>query len=290
VKTIEINGIPYALNWTSPTAWTVSLPLLTGTNVLLVQGVDNFGGRLTNAVDTITVTNSGPAALRPVMINEWMADNRGPGGFADPADGLFQDWFELFNPNTADVNLAGYYLTDNLSQPAKWRIPTNTLIAAGGFLLVWADNEQAQNSGFAGTHLHAAFQLSNGGEAIGLFAPNGVTPQSIVIFGAQRENISQGWFPDGNTNGLRSMRAPTPGAPNQLSADLRITLSLEAGVLTFTWEAILGRTYQLEYKTDLTTPDWTPLGSPLVADAPVESVTHDLATDASRFYRIAERP
>ncbi len=143
-------------------------------------------------------TNNNPAsAPSPVVISEWMADNAAPNGFPDPADGKFQDWFELYNPNTNAFDLSGYFLTDTLSQPDKWQIPNNTIIAAKGFLIVWADNEPLQNG--LNADLHANFQLSNGGEAIGLFAPDG-TPQSTVTFGPQFQNISQGRFPTGNTN------------------------------------------------------------------------------------------
>lgn len=142
--------------------------------------------------------NNNPAsAPTPVVISEWMADNAAPNGFPDPADGKFQDWFELYNPNTNAFDLSGYFLTDTLSQPDKWQIPNNTIIAAKGFLIVWADNEPLQNG--LNADLHANFQLSNGGEAIGLFAPDG-TPQSTVTFGPQFQNVSQGRFPTGNTN------------------------------------------------------------------------------------------
>jgi len=134
--------------------------LFGGTNPLAVQGVDNYGLRRTNLLASITVTNSGPSALQPPVINEWMADNAGPGGLPDPVDGLFQDWFELFNPNTNTFNLSGYYLTDDLDQPAKWRIPTNTFLAGSGYLLVWADNQPEQNGLSPDGDLHANFQLS----------------------------------------------------------------------------------------------------------------------------------
>jgi hypothetical protein len=49
----------------------------------------------------VAVTNTGPGTLRPVLINQWMADNSGPGGLADPCDGLYQDCFELFRGNQA---------------------------------------------------------------------------------------------------------------------------------------------------------------------------------------------
>ena len=165
-----------------------------GNNFLQVQGLDNAGNPRPNASDTITVINSGAGALLPVIINEWMADNAAPSGHADPADGLFQDWFELFNPNTNAINLSGYCLTDDLLTPAKWRIPTNTLITPRGFLFVWADNQTNQNSAVPGRDLHAPFQLSAGGETVGLYTPDGITQQSAVKFGPQTQNVSQGFF------------------------------------------------------------------------------------------------
>jgi len=167
-------------------------------------------------VTTPGATNNPTTSPLPVIVNEWMADNAGPDGFPDPADGLFQDWFELYNPNTNSVDLSGYTLTDTLSQPKKFTIPTGTSIAPLGFLLVWADNNTNQN-GF-NADLHANFQLSAGGEAIGLFAPDG-TPQSTLTFGQQFQNVSEGRWPDGNTNGaFYFMTNSTPGTANILSA------------------------------------------------------------------------
>ena len=68
-------------------------------------------------------TNDGRSAPVVVFINEWMASNTN--ALADPADGDFDDWFELYNPGTNAVNLAGYYLTDVLSNPTKYLITTN---------------------------------------------------------------------------------------------------------------------------------------------------------------------
>ncbi len=287
VKTIEVNGIPYPVTWTSTTNWTLTVPLSEGTNLLAVSGIDNSGSAISNALDTITVTNFGPGAFEPVVINEWMADNAGPNGFADPADGLFQDWFELFNPNTNAFNLSGYHLTDNLSQPTKWRIPTGTVIPARGFLLVWADNETNQNTGLIDSDLHAAFQLSAGGEAIGLFAPNGVTPQSAVHFDQQVENVSQGFFPDGHTNVVFSMTNFTPRAANTLAGPLRIAqISFDATTVTLTWSAIPGRAYRIEYKNELSEPVWTALGDPVEAIETTASISDFLSPTGYRFYRV----
>src|SRR6185369_13778930 len=136
VKDLLVNGVLYPATWTSVTNWSLVVPLPVVTNFLSLQGVDKNGISVNNAFDTITVTNYGLLAPAPVVINEWMAANGGPGGFPDPLDGGFQDWFELFNPNFAPVDLSGFYLTDDLSLPGTWQIPAGTVIPARGFLLV----------------------------------------------------------------------------------------------------------------------------------------------------------
>lgn len=285
VQEIQVNGVSYPITWASTTSWTLRVPLLNGPNQLSVQGLDRTGLPLTNAVDTITVTNSGVGAPFPVVINEWMADNAAPGGLADPADGLFQDWFELYNPNTNAVNLAGYFLTDNLLQPTKWQIPLGTVVGAGDFLLVWADNQPEQNATSTNGHLHAGFQLNNSGEAIGLFSPGGVA-QHVVVFGAQIQNVSEGLFPDGNTNGVYSMTNWTPRAANTLSGPLRIArLALDAGIVTITWAATPGHNYRVEFKDDLDAPTWAPLGE-IMANDVVASATDAAPAATHRFYRI----
>ena len=232
-------------------------------------------------------SNNPAAPPVPVIINEWMASNAGPGGYADPADGLFQDWFELYNPNTNAVDLSGYYLTDTLADPTKWQIPANTFISGKGFLLVWADNNTIQNG--TGSDLHANFQLSAGGEEIGLFSPDG-TPQSTVVFGQQFENVSQGLFPDGNTNSIYFMTSFTPRAANTLQSGPppQITQFSVApnGLVTLIFNITAGKTYQVEFKDDLQLPTWSPLGSSHFALDSTVTVFDNIAGHTQRFYRV----
>ena len=143
-------------------------------------------------------TNDGRSAPLVVFINEWMAQNGT--AVADPADGQFEDWFELYNPTTNTVDLAGYFLTDVLTNKFKFLITTNMahLIPPHGYLLVWADSESGQNleAGVPRLDMHVNFALSQTGEAIGLFAADG-TQIDAVSFGPQTNNVSQGRFPDG---------------------------------------------------------------------------------------------
>ena len=147
----------------------------------------------------------------PVFINEWMAGNAS--AVVDPADGDFDDWFELYNAGPVDIDLSGFRLTDTAANPTKWTVPFGTTIPAGGHLLIWADEELTQNGPGA---LHADFKLSLGGEAILLYAPNGELVDS-VSFGAQTNDTSQGRWPDGNSE-LYFMTTYTPGGANTTGA------------------------------------------------------------------------
>lgn len=157
-----------------------------------------------------------------VVINEWMAGNTST--ILDPLDGQYDDWFELYNPGDVPVDLSGFTLTDNLTNPTKWTIPVGFSIQPGGFLLVWADGHPYQNG--QGEHLHADFSLSVNGEAIGLFAPNG-SAVNTVTFGPQTNNISEGRWPDGSGD-RHFMPTPTPGAPNQIPGQTNQAPTLNA--------------------------------------------------------------
>jgi len=129
----------------------------------------------------------------PVVINEIMAAN--VSAYLSPDYAGFPDWIELYNADAESVDLSGSYLTDDLSDPTKWPIPFGTVIEPDGFLLVWADaDKEAQN-------LHASFKLSQEGEAVGLFAPDGSLVDSLE-FDAQLPDVSLGRWPDGNDNWL----------------------------------------------------------------------------------------
>jgi hypothetical protein len=179
-----------------------------------------------------------------VTINEIMAQNRVT--VVDPADGDYDDWFELHNGGTNTVDLSGFYLTDRLTNSvgSMFRIPSGYPIPAGGFIRIWADNETGQNQ--PGTaDLHVNFSLAREGEQVGLFDPRGVLVDGIT-FGAQTNDISLGRFPDGAPAPLYSMEVPTPGLPNALVggnrppvfAPLAPMSSPEAVLITFTVGAV----------------------------------------------------
>jgi len=79
---------------------------------------------------------------------------------ADP-QGEHDDWIELHNLTSDELDLSGMYLSDKEDNPRKWSFPDGTSIAANGFLIVWADEDGEDQPG-----LHANFKLSSSGETV----------------------------------------------------------------------------------------------------------------------------
>lgn len=147
--------------------------------------------------------------VSPIQVHELLAKNTK--GVKDSA-GEREDWIELCNTSRSVVSVAGFYLTDDLDRPTKWKIPTGTAIAGGGTLLIWADEDQQQGS------LHANFKLSSNGETLALFAPDGETMLDEISFGPQQPDVSAGRVDDRADAPWVRFSIPTPGALNAFSA------------------------------------------------------------------------
>lgn len=241
-------------------------------------------GFANSRIQTI-VTN--PPALPRVFINEWLAANTGT--TADPADGDFDDWFELYNAEDDPIDLSGFTLTDTATKKDKWRIPDGTTIPARGFLLVWADEESGQNSPGV---LHANFKLSQGGEAIGLFAPNGAQID-WVTFQQQSTDISEGRAGDGVDGQWTRFTSATPGLSNEPAhpKPLMITGATVSttGAVTLSWPAVTGHQYQIQVTDSLAARLWSNLGGPVIASGSSAAFTDAAAGGQStRFYRIKD--
>lgn len=141
-----------------------------------------------------------------LYINEFMTSN---GGTLSDDEGNYHDWIELYNPADGVIDLTGYYLSDDETNPTLWEIP-EVEIAANDYLVFWASGEdQTDNDGMH----HTNFSISRQGEPIMLIAPDG---EQTIDYIAQREvprDISFGRFPDGEDN-LTYFSNPTPGQAN----------------------------------------------------------------------------
>jgi hypothetical protein len=143
-------------------------------------------------------------AWHEVTVNEIAAANVDGSGLTDEA-GQYEDWIELYNNTNRDINLQGYYLTDDPARLNKWAFPDNTVIKSGSYLIVWADEDQDDGP------LHSNFKLSKSGESV--YLSNGSTRMvDTLTFGAQQDNKSYSRIPNGT--GPFTIKAFTFNASN----------------------------------------------------------------------------
>ena len=171
-----------------------------------------FSSATPGAVNSVTAS----LTLFPSLwLNELQADNLT--GITNSA-GQHTGWLELYNPGTNLLSLKGLYLANNYTNLLQWAFPTNAVINAGQFMVIFADgltNLSTTNE------LHASFILPGGTGSLALtrLATNG-QPQVLDYVDYQdiSPNDSYGSFPDGQSFNRQEFFQATPGAPNNGTA------------------------------------------------------------------------
>jgi hypothetical protein len=129
-----------------------------------------------------------------IMINEYLASNviiyPEMYDFDD-----YSDWIELYNPSATPYSLDGFFLTDNLADPLKWKIPDGTLIESDGYLIIWADDYDDGPGqvymrpywpwdNFTTRHYHTNYKISKNGEQLGLFSADQTESYTLIEQGS----------------------------------------------------------------------------------------------------------
>ena len=162
--------------------------------------------------------NSTAASLTPfpsLWLNELQADNLN--GITNSA-GQHAGWLELYNPSLNVVSLAGLYLANNYSNLLQWAFPSNAVIKAGQFEVIFADGQTNLSTS---NELHTSFVLPSGTGSLALtrLATGG---QQQVLDYVDYQNIaandSYGSFPDGQSFNREEFFKATPGAANNGTA------------------------------------------------------------------------
>jgi len=183
--------------------FSVTSGFVAGVNTLdfRVYFPDGGAGVIAPVVVGCTAADTGPARL---VINEIQSANSST--VADE-DGDHSDWIEIYNAGGQAINLDGYGLTDDPTQPFKWTFPSYSL-QPNRYLLVFASDKDRKT----GPYFHTNYAIKSGGETIVLTAPGGAIADQIPATVIAQE-LSYGRKPDGGTN-LRFFTVPTPGRAN----------------------------------------------------------------------------
>jgi hypothetical protein len=155
VASVWINGAAYPLTWTSLTNWSVSVPLVTGTNNLNITGVDRNGLFISGDSNHVSVVYSGTntSPVGQIVINEIMYN-------PIVADAQF---VELYNNSTnTTYDLSGWQL-----QGLSYTFPIGSILAPTNYLVL-----AANNAAYAGAYgaTNPVFDIFSG-----TLSPNGET-------------------------------------------------------------------------------------------------------------------
>ncbi|MBR3531352.1 MAG: lamin tail domain-containing protein [Bacteroidaceae bacterium] len=128
--------------------------------------------------------------------------------------GKKSDWIELYNVTDEDIDLTGFYLSDNPQNPQKYQIGAesevvNTMIPAHGFRIVWCDKQVPLSQ------LHTSFKLENADEGfVCITSADGEWCDSLRYLFQTRWH-TYGRYADGGTE-LALFSRPTIGNSNSI--------------------------------------------------------------------------
>lgn len=145
-------------------------------------------------------------AYSQVMINEFSCSN-----ISTITDnfGETPDWVEIYNAGSSTVNLAGYYLSDKLSNPTKWQIPAGVTVPANGYKLIWCSGMDV----VVGTNVHTSFKITQTQPEGLVFAdPSGIIIDSMTVKPTQSGHSRGRTTNGGSAWGV--FITPTPNASN----------------------------------------------------------------------------
>ena len=94
-------------------------------------------------------------------------------------DGEYYDWIEIHNTTGSPISLAGYALSNNAKNPAKWVFPDVTL-DAGEYLTVLASGKNISDAQKK-NNLETNFGLSADGDVVFLFTPEGTILDKLLV-------------------------------------------------------------------------------------------------------------
>ena len=156
------------------------------TDISFARNPDGTGEWTTSAQPTpgYTNNNAGLEAFMKtlsygtgdIVISEVLNANV---SFLKQPDGEYYDWIEIHNTTGSPIPLAGYALSNNAKNPAKWVFPDVTL-NAGEYLTVLASGKNVSDAQKK-NNLETNFGLSADGDVVFLFTPDGTILDKLLV-------------------------------------------------------------------------------------------------------------
>ena len=216
------------LYWDAELAMTVSsdmsatysrepeIQLPKGENVILTANYRQLNAQERLSAGITPVRINEVSGANSIFINEYQKKN---------------DWIELYNTTSEEIDVKGMYLTDDLSKPDKYQITTNTehpstntVIPPHGYLLVWCDKLETTSQG-----LHASFKIGAEGGVLALVAADRSWVDHFY-YGAHDGNQTVARYPDGAAT-VYTTNVPTIARANILTSYMQEVKQQPGGIV-----------------------------------------------------------
>jgi len=161
---------------------------------------------IVNFTTTPTPGNANFLPLNVIVINELLAHTDAP----------LEDAVELYNPTSDSVDISGWYLSDSQDNLFKYRIPSNTVVAAYGYKVFYEyqfNSEATQPfslSSAKGDEVYLS-QSFSAGTATGY--------RAFATFGASENGVSFGRFVTSLGSDFTALSARTFGMDNPVTTN-----------------------------------------------------------------------
>ena len=149
-----------------------------------------------------------------IVINEFSAANYSLGIGGDN-----EDFVEVYNAGAGDVDMGGFFLSDNPDNPELFEIPVGTVVPAGGFIIIICSAEgEIPGNLYVGGNLNTNFKVTQTeGESIVLSNASGNIMESYTFgedWTPNQANHSWARSVDGPGGDWVVCTDPTPEQPN----------------------------------------------------------------------------
>ena len=232
------------------------------TLLLFLQCAVVFNGQwsLVMAQDLILPTGNDEPGTGKLLFNEIQVGNIDQ--FIDYSFN-YGAWAELYNPTAEDIQLDGLYVSDNINEPTKFKLPAGIgNVKAGGYNVIYFDHNAADGTFGDTAYKQVRFKLQNDGGTLYLFDATGKLmasanyPELITRCSwARKQDGGSEWSWTGE---------PTPEASNNGSdfAEFRLEapeVDTDSHLFTdpFTVQVSIPEGTTLRYTTNGTTPSAT---------------------------------
>ncbi|MFC2138953.1 lamin tail domain-containing protein, partial [Bacteroidota bacterium] len=93
----------------------------------------------------------------------------------------YVDAIEIYNPTKGDIDISGWYLTDEKDELQKWQVPEGTIISSKGNKVFYEGHYVNNTLQYDSNEFGSSFSLSSGGETVYLLSADSISKLTGLV-------------------------------------------------------------------------------------------------------------